>query len=78
MVMKFKRLIVGSINVVTLVLLSMPALASTSGPSMPWDTPLQNVERALTGTVAHWIVIIAIALSGIGFAFGESGGGFRT
>ena len=52
-------------------------MASTSGPQLPWDGPLQNMAHALTGGVAHWAVIIAIAVSGIGVALGESGGVIR-
>ena len=47
--------------------------ASDSGPSMPWDNPLQVVERALAGTTAHVVIVISIVLSGLGFAVGEHG-----
>jgi type IV secretory pathway VirB2 component (pilin) len=51
--------------------------ASQTGLSMPWDGPLKVVQSALTGTTAHIAIVIAIALAGLGFAFGEHGGLFR-
>ena len=54
-------------------MLSQTAFASSGGSSMPWDNPLTTVEQALSGTTAHTAILIAIVLSGIGFAIGEHG-----
>ena len=53
------------------------ALASTGGPPMPWDTGLQNLVNNLTGTVARLMIIAAIVVAGITWAFTEHGTGGR-
>lgn len=53
------------------------ALATTSGPPMPWDAPLQTLLDNLQGTVARILVTVAVVVTGLLFAFGESGGAFR-
>jgi type IV secretory pathway VirB2 component (pilin) len=55
----------------------LPSAAFASGTGMPWETPLQNVLDSLTGPVAKAIAIIAIVLTGLGFAMGETGGTMR-
>ncbi len=61
----------------TTLLLPEVALASTGGPSMPWDTGLQNLVDNLTGTVARLMIIAAIVVAGITWAFTEHGTGGR-
>jgi type IV secretion system protein VirB2 len=58
-------------------LFSTAALAATSGTSMPWETPLQTVADSITGPVAKAIGVIAIATTGLGFAFSEGGSVLR-
>ncbi|MBN9318785.1 MAG: conjugal transfer protein TrbC [Caulobacterales bacterium 68-7] len=58
---------------VGLALVALPALAGTTGTAMPWETPLQTVQDSLAGPVAKAIGIIAIVLTGLGFAVAESG-----
>ncbi len=53
------------------------AHATPTGPSMPWDTPLQVLLDNLQGTVARILVTVAVVITGLLFAFGESGGAFR-
>ena len=53
------------------------AFAATSGPAMPWDTPLETIRDSLSGTVAHVLVTVAIILTGILFALGEGGSAAR-
>jgi len=50
---------------------------STGGTSMPWETPLQIVQDSLAGPVAKAIGIIAIVITGLGFAFSEGGSTLR-
>jgi len=53
---------------------AVPAFATTtSGTAMPWETPLQTIEDSLSGPVAKAIGVIAIVLTGLGFAVAESG-----
>jgi type IV secretion system protein VirB2 len=51
--------------------------ATTSGTSMPWETPLQTIADSITGPVAKAIGVIAIAMTGLGFAFSEGGSALR-
>lgn len=52
----------------------LPAFAGTTGgTAMPWETPLQTIQDSLSGPVAKAIGIIAIVLTGLGFAVAESG-----
>ena len=44
---------------------------------MPWDTGLQNLVDNLTGTVARLMIIAAIVVAGITWAFTEHGTGGR-
>ncbi len=60
-----------------LVLIVEPAFATPSGASMPWDAPLTTLLNNLEGTVARVLITIAIVLTGLIFAFGEAGSGFR-
>ena len=59
------------------LLLSGSALAATSGPVMPWDTPLTTIRDSLSGTVAHILVTVAVITTGLVFAFSEAGSGAR-
>jgi type IV secretory pathway VirB2 component (pilin) len=53
------------------------AIAATSGPTMPWDTPLSTIRDSLSGTVAHILVTVAVITTGLVFAFSEAGTGAR-
>ncbi|KDA04203.1 TrbC/VirB2 family protein [Hyphomonas oceanitis] len=55
--------------------LSLPAHAAGSG--MPWEAPLQSVLESIEGPVSKILATIVIILTGLGLAFGESGGGMR-
>ena len=44
---------------------------------MPWETPLATIESSITGPVAKSLGIIAIAVTGLGFAFSEGGSMLR-
>ena len=50
---------------------------TTGGTAMPWETPLQMVQDSLAGPVAKAIGIIAIVVTGLGFAFSEGGSTLR-
>lgn len=62
--------------IVTVAIL-IPTAAFAAGTGMPWETPLQNILDSLTGPVAKAVAIIAIVLTGLGFAMGETGGTMR-
>jgi type IV secretion system protein TrbC len=53
------------------------AEAASSGPAMPWDTPLNTILNSLSGTVAHVLITVAVIVTGLVFAFTEHGSGAR-
>lgn len=65
------------LTIAGVVLAAGPALAGSSGTSMPWETPLQTVQDSLSGPVAKAVGIIAIVVTGLGFAFSEGGSAMR-
>ena len=46
-----------------------PALAS-SGGSLPWEGPLQQIQQSITGPVAGYIALAAVAIAGGMLIFG--------
>lgn len=65
------------LTIAGVVLAAGPAFAGSSGTSMPWETPLQTVQDSLSGPVAKAVGIIAIVVTGLGFAFSEGGSAMR-
>ena len=49
--------------------LSLPAFAS-SGGSLPWEGPLQQIQQSITGPVAGVIALAAVAVAGGMLIFG--------
>lgn len=52
------------------------ALANAA-QGMPWVSPLQKIQSAISGPVAQAAGVICIVIAGLGIAFGESGGGVK-
>lgn len=46
-----------------------PALAS-SGGSLPWEGPLERIQESITGPVAGYIALAAVAIAGGMLIFG--------
>jgi len=59
------------------LLIASPAWAGTTGTAMPWEAPLTTIENSLAGPVAKAIGVIAIVITGLGFAFAEGGSAMR-
>ena len=59
------------------LLLASPAWAAGGGTAMPWEGPLTTVMQSLSGPDAKAVGIIAIVLTGLGFAFAEGGSAMR-
>jgi type IV secretory pathway VirB2 component (pilin) len=73
-----RRAAAHTLVVAAALILASPALAgATSSTAMPWETPLQTVQDSLSGPVAKAIGIIAIVITGLGFAFAEGGSAMR-
>lgn len=49
--------------------LAEPALAS-SGGGLPWEGPLQQIQQSITGPVAGFIALAAVAIAGGMLIFG--------
>ena len=60
------RLVLG---VVLGLLIGHPALAS-SGGSLPWESPLEQIQKSITGPVAGFIALAAVAVAGGMLIFG--------
>lgn len=50
--------------------LSKPALASSGGGGLPWESPLQQIQQSITGPVAGFIALAAVAIAGAMLIFG--------
>lgn len=62
---------------VTLALLLMAGPANAAGSGMPWEAPLDQILQSIEGPVAKIVGVIAIVITGLTMAFGDSGGSFR-
>ncbi|ADM08795.1 MULTISPECIES: TrbC/VirB2 family type IV secretion system protein [Alphaproteobacteria] len=58
-----------------LIVLVGPAHAAGSG--MPWEAPLDSILQSIEGPVAKIVGTLAIIITGLTLAFGDTGGGFR-
>lgn len=47
-----------------------PALASSGGGGLPWESPLQQIQQSITGPVAGFIALTAVAIAGAMLIFG--------
>ena len=65
------------IGAYALAALALAAPAHAAGSGMPWEGPLEQIVDSITGPVARAAAVIAIVLTGIGFAFSQSGGGLQ-
>lgn len=62
-------LVVGAFALSLSLLLADPALAS-SGGGLPWEGPLQRIQQSITGPVAGFIALAAVAVAGGMLIFG--------
>ena len=59
------------------LVMAAPAWAAGGGTAMPWEGPLTTIMNSLAGPVAKAIGVIAIVITGLGFAFAEGGSAMR-
>jgi type IV secretory pathway VirB2 component (pilin) len=71
------RVLNGGLTLVLALAATSPALAAGAGGGMPWDNLLTTIADSITGPVAKAIGVIAIALTGLGFAISEGGSWVR-
>ncbi|WP_028749775.1 TrbC/VirB2 family protein [Rhizobium mesoamericanum] len=64
-----KFLTLGLFAAAGIILLKSPALAS-SGGNLPWEGPLEQIQKSITGPVAGYIALAAVAIAGGMLIFG--------
>lgn len=62
---------------VAALVLAIAAPAHAAGSGMPWEGPLDSILQSIEGPVAKIIGTLAIIITGLTLAFGDTGGGFR-
>jgi type IV secretion system protein VirB2 len=67
---KLSILLTGATLVAVSVGLAEPALASSGGGGLPWESPLQQIQQSITGPVAGFIALAAVAIAGAMLIFG--------
>jgi type IV secretion system protein VirB2 len=67
-----KRLVILGVSGMLLAFFVLdPAFASTSGGgNLPWESPLQQIQQSITGPVAGFIALAAVAVAGGMLIFG--------
>ncbi|UGX99502.1 TrbC/VirB2 family protein (plasmid) [Bradyrhizobium barranii subsp. barranii] len=66
-----RMMIVGASGALLALLILDPAFASTSGGgNLPWESPLQQIQQSITGPVAGFIALAAVAVAGGMLIFG--------
>ncbi|EJN06767.1 TrbC/VirB2 family protein [Phyllobacterium sp. YR531] len=60
----------GALAITFGLLLIEPAIASSGGGGLPWESPLQQIQQSITGPVAGFIALAAVAIAGGMLIFG--------
>lgn len=70
--MSRNRMMIAGVSSLLLALVILdPAFASTSGGgNLPWESPLQQIQQSITGPVAGFIALAAVAVAGGMLIFG--------
>lgn len=51
-----------------------PEIAGATAGDLPWEKPLETLQKSLTGPVAKFVCMIVIVITGLMISFGEAGG----
>ncbi|RWN07735.1 TrbC/VirB2 family protein [Mesorhizobium sp.] len=65
-----RSLLTSGLLVLTALALTSPVLASSGGGGLPWESPLQQIQQSITGPVAGFIALAAVAIAGGMLIFG--------
>ena len=60
----------GCLAAVSAMVLASPALAGSGGGGLPWEAPLEQIQESITGPVAGYIALAAVAIAGGMLIFG--------
>ncbi|MEO5326395.1 TrbC/VirB2 family protein [Mesorhizobium sp. CC13] len=52
------------------IVVASPALAGSAGGGLPWEGPLEQIQESITGPVAGYIALAAVAIAGGMLIFG--------
>lgn len=63
-------LVAGALALTLSLVLIEPAFASSGGGGLPWESPLQQIQQSITGPVAGFIALAAVAIAGGMLIFG--------
>jgi type IV secretion system protein TrbC len=63
-------LIAAALLAAPIVLASVTPVLASSGGSLPWEGPLQQIQESITGPVAGAIALAAVAIAGGMLIFG--------
>lgn len=61
---------VGSIVGLAALVLASQAIAGSGGGGLPWEGPLEQIQQSITGPVAGYIALAAVAIAGGMLIFG--------
>ena len=64
------RPLVVAIVAVPIILTSFMQAVASSGGSLPWEGPLEKIQESITGPVAGYIALAAVAIAGGMLIFG--------
>jgi len=67
----------GRVIGIAVIVLALATPAHAAGSGMPWEGPLDQILQSIEGPVAKIIGTLAIIITGLTLAFGDTGGGFR-
>lgn len=67
---KHHNVITGAVALTALIAFASPTLASSGGGGLPWESPLQQIQESITGPVAGFIALAAVAIAGGMLIFG--------
>lgn len=67
---KTSILLTGATLVAISIVFTDSAFASSGGHGLPWESPLQQIQQSITGPVAGFIALAAVAIAGAMLIFG--------
>ena len=65
-----KPFTLGGLIAIGAMVLATPALAGSGGGGLPWEGPLEQIQESITGPVAGYIALAAVAIAGGMLIFG--------
>jgi type IV secretion system protein VirB2 len=63
-------IVAGTLALALCLVFVEPAFPSTGGGGLPWESPLQQIQQSITGPVAGFIALAAVAIAGGMLIFG--------